>query len=59
LPALEETRAAFGRDWSPNGVASNRRVLQTLLDEERAQGLIAGEVRVDQLFPEFQKIADT
>jgi 4,5-dihydroxyphthalate decarboxylase len=57
LPALEETRAAFGQDWAPNGVEPNRNILQTLLDEALAQGLIANEVRVEALFPEFQKVA--
>jgi 4,5-dihydroxyphthalate decarboxylase len=54
-PALEDTRAAFGPDRSPNGVESNRHILQALLDEERAQRLISEDVRVDQLYPEFQK----
>jgi 4,5-dihydroxyphthalate decarboxylase len=59
LPALEETRAAFGPDWSPNGVEPNRNTLETLLAEERAQGLISKEVRVEELFAEFQMMVES
>jgi len=44
--AIEETTALFDEDWSPSGVEPNRRMIQTLLDEEALQGLIATSARL-------------
>jgi len=54
LPEIEDTIALMGEDWLPNGVAVNRKVIQTFLDEQVAQALIATPLAFDALFSEFE-----
>jgi len=54
--AVEETTQLMGEDWFPSGLEPNRRMIQALLDEEVAQGLIAAPMSIDALFPEFQSL---
>jgi 4,5-dihydroxyphthalate decarboxylase len=48
---LEEERAFFGRDPFYQGVADNRHDLEALLGFAREQGLVAGPLAVEDLFP--------
>ena len=55
LPDLEETAGTLGRDWRPYGVEPNRRMIQTLCDEELAQGLISEALDPSALFADFER----
>jgi len=57
LAEIEEATALIGEDWYPNGVESNRKIMQAFLDEQVAQGLIAKPPSVDSLFAEFEQAA--
>lgn len=47
---LEEAWELFGPDPWPYGVESNRRVLETLLRYLREQGMLAGDLRLEDAF---------
>ncbi len=55
LPDIEDTIALMGRDWHPNGVQANRKVIQALCDEEYAQGLIPKPLDASSVFADFEK----
>lgn len=50
LPAVEESRAAFGPDFWPYGVEANRPTLEAFVRFEHEQGLTARPVAVEELF---------
>jgi 4,5-dihydroxyphthalate decarboxylase len=55
LPDLEDAAGLLGRDWRPYGVEPNRRMIQTLCDEELAQGLISEPLDPAALFADFER----
>lgn len=55
LADLEQATRLFGHDWQPYGVEPNRRMIQTLCDEELAQGLIAEPLDASTVFAEFEQ----
>ncbi len=57
LAELEDATALLGRDWHPNGVEPNRRMLEALCEEEYAQGLTPRKLEVSEIFSEFEEVA--
>jgi len=55
LADIEETIEILGPDWQPYGVEPNRRMIQSLCDEEFAQGLIAQPLDSAAVFAEFKQ----
>lgn len=53
---IEDTTAVFGEDWSPNGIEANRKVVQTLCDEQFAQALNATRLDAAIAFPELERV---
>ena len=56
---IEESMAVLGRDWQPNGIKSNQKMIKTLCDEEYNQGIIAAPLDSTAVFADFEKIMDT
>ncbi len=54
LAEIEDTNALFGEDWSPYGIERNLKVIQTLCDEQLAQGLVPHRQDARQAFAEFE-----
>jgi 4,5-dihydroxyphthalate decarboxylase len=54
---LERVRERFGDDPWPYGLEPNRHVFETLIRYEREQGLLAGEISVDELFVPAEVLA--
>lgn len=50
---MEELVSLMGKDWDAYGFQPNRRMLQTLCDEEFAQGLIEQPITPEALFADF------
>ena len=57
LAELEEVTALMGEDWQPNGLAANRRMVDTFCRELHAQGLIAHPTDGAAVFSEFEEAA--
>jgi 4,5-dihydroxyphthalate decarboxylase len=55
LADIEETIEILGPDWQPYGVEPNRRMIQSLCDEEFAQRLIAQPLDSAAVFAEFEQ----
>jgi 4,5-dihydroxyphthalate decarboxylase len=47
---IEELREIFGSDWWPYGIEANRHVLETLIRYMGEQGLLAKEIKVEEVF---------
>jgi 4,5-dihydroxyphthalate decarboxylase len=56
---IEESMAVLGRDWQPNGIKANQKMIKTLCDEEYDQGIIAAPLDSTSVFADFEKIMDT
>jgi len=56
---IEESMAVLGRDWQPNGIKANQKMIKTLCDEEYSQGIIAAPLDSTSVFADFEKIMDT
>ena len=56
---IEESMAVLGRDWQPNGIKSNQKMIETLCDEEYNQGIIAAPLDSTSVFADFEKIMET
>jgi 4,5-dihydroxyphthalate decarboxylase len=56
---IEESMAVLGRDWQPNGIKANQKMIKTLCDEEYHQGIIAAPLDSTSVFADFAKIMDT
>ncbi len=54
LAEIEDTTAVFGDDWAPYGIEQNLKVLQTLCDEQLAQGLVSQRQDARSAFREFE-----
>jgi 4,5-dihydroxyphthalate decarboxylase len=47
---IDELREIFGGDWWPYGIEANRHVLETLIRYMGEQGLLAKDIKVDEVF---------
>jgi len=56
---IEESMAVLGRDWQPNGIKSNQKMIKTLCDEEYNQGIIAAPLDSTSVFADFEKLMET
>jgi 4,5-dihydroxyphthalate decarboxylase len=56
---IEESMAVLGRDWQPNGIKSNQKMIKTLCDEEYNQGIIAAPLDSTSVFSDFEKLMET
>ena len=56
LADIEDASELFGHDWQPNGIEPNRKMIQTLCDEELAQGLILAPLEATTVFAEFEQV---
>ncbi len=56
---IEESMAVLGRDWQPNGIKANQKMIKTLCDEEYNQGVIAAPLDSTAVFADFEKIMET
>jgi 4,5-dihydroxyphthalate decarboxylase len=56
---IEESMAVLGRDWQPNGIKANQKMIKTLCDEEYDQGIIAAPLDSTAVFADFEKLMDT
>jgi 4,5-dihydroxyphthalate decarboxylase len=56
---IEESMAVLGRDWQPNGIKANQKMIKTLCDEEYNQGVIAAPLDSAAVFADFEKIMET
>lgn len=56
LADMEEASALMGGDWQPNGVEPNLRAMQTLCDEQFAQGLSPKRLDATTVFTEFEQV---
>jgi 4,5-dihydroxyphthalate decarboxylase len=56
---IEESIAVLGRDWQPNGIKANQKMIKTLCDEEYDQGIIAAPLDSTSVFADFEKIMGT
>ena len=56
LADFEETAALMGRNWQPNGVEANRKVIQAMCEEQYAQGLVATPDDPTDVFAEFEQV---
>ena len=56
---IEESMVVLGRDWQPNGIKANQKMIKTLCDEEYKQGIIAAPLDSTAVFADFEKIMDT
>jgi 4,5-dihydroxyphthalate decarboxylase len=56
MSEFEEMAALFGGDPSPNGVEPNRRMVQTMCDEQFVQGLNPARLDAAIVFPEFEAV---
>ncbi len=59
LADIEESMAVLGRDWQPNGIKANQKMIKTLCDEEYSQGIIAAPLDSASVFADFEKIMET
>ena len=59
LADIEESMAVLGRDWQPNGIKANQKMIKTLCDEEYSQGIIAAPLDSASVFADFEKVMDT
>ena len=59
LADIEESMAVLGRDWQPNGIKANQKMIKTLCDEEYNQGIIAAPLDSTAVFADFEKIMET
>ena len=50
---FEQTERTFGADWNPCGVEPNRRLIETLCNEEFDQGLLGRRLHPAEVFAEF------
>jgi 4,5-dihydroxyphthalate decarboxylase len=55
LADIEEIVNEIGSDWQPFGTDSNRAMIQALIDESVAQGLIQKPIGVDEVFADFNQ----
>lgn len=55
LAEIEESAGLMGRNWQPNGVEANRKMIQTLCEEEYAQRLAAAPLDAAEVFAEFEQ----
>ncbi len=56
---IEESMAVLGRDWQPNGIKANQKMIKTFCDEEYEQGIITTPLDSTSVFADFEKIMDT
>jgi 4,5-dihydroxyphthalate decarboxylase len=56
---IEESMAVLGRDWQPNGIKSNQKMIKTLCDEEYNQGIIAAPLDSTSVFADFENLMET
>lgn len=56
LTDLEETIQLMGDDWAPDGVDANIHTIQTLIDEQVAQGLASHRINASSAFTEFLEV---
>ena len=56
LADIEDASELFGYDWQPHGIEPNRKMIQTLCDEELAQGLILAPLEATTVFAEFEQV---
>lgn len=56
LADIEDAMMFIGPDWHPSGVEPNRKMIQTLCDEEYAQGLAKQPIDINAVFAEFEMV---
>jgi 4,5-dihydroxyphthalate decarboxylase len=59
LADIEESMAVLGRDWQPNGIKTNQKMIKTLCDEEYNQGIITAPLDSASVFADFEKTMET
>jgi len=59
LADIEESMAVLGRDWQPNGIKNNQKMIKTLCDEEYNQGIIAAPLDSTSVFADFETLIET
>jgi len=59
LADIEDSMAVLGRDWQPNGIKANRKMIKKICDEVYSQGIIAAPLDSTSVFADFEKIMET